>query len=50
MGPIEAYIFQVINGVLKGYEYAEIKRRIERLEKIFEDELGKKAEKTGEEI
>lgn len=40
---IEAYIYQVINTVLKEYDSAEIKRRIEELRSLIENELGKRA-------
>lgn len=40
---IEAYIYQVVNTVLREYDSAEIKRRIEELRSLIENELGKRA-------
>jgi len=43
---IEAYIYQTINSILREYDQAEIKRRIEELKRMIEDELRKRAGKA----
>jgi len=43
---IEAYIYQTINSILREYDHAQIKKRIEELKQMIEDELRKRAGKT----
>jgi len=40
---IEAYIYQVINGILKDYDAVKIAEKIEKLKQLVENELGKRA-------
>lgn len=38
----EAYIYQVINSVMKSYDAVEIKQKLDELKKMIKNELGKK--------
>jgi len=40
---IEAYLYQVINTLLRAYDVAQIKQQLEQLKKMIKDELGKGA-------
>ena len=40
---IEAYVYQVINTLMRTYDQADIKRQFDDLKRMIEDELGKKA-------
>ena len=43
---IEAYVYQVINTLMRTYDQADIKRRLDELKRMIENELGKKGRKA----
>ena len=43
---IEAYIYQVINTIMRSYDSVEIKAKLDELKKMIKDELGKGVRKA----
>ena len=43
---IEAYVYQVINTLMRAYDQVDIKRRLDELKRMIENELGKKGRKA----